>query len=346
MAHPIRTFALTLSLTTCLVAPAAADTTRVLMNCFFPPQHFMCRQILPEWKRAVEEATEKRVRVSFPAQSVAPAPEQLAAVRSGTVDAALQMNGFMGNEGIGARVAMTPFSGSSDARANSVALWRTHERFLADKDPLDGVTVLGLIAAPGADFYSTTDVPIDSLDAVLERKMWALPGVTSSLLKTNGGSVVSGPAIQMTEIVQRGVVDGFVGIPAAESVAFNVLPYAKSVTRTGPKIFTAVFTVFVGDATWERISEADRAAIMEVSGEAFAELAGGIWGEVEAGVLEQMASEVDVLAASEEFETDLIDASGPFVDEWIAAADAIGIDGRAALDFYLAEQARLAAEPK
>ena len=104
--------------------------------------------------------------------------------------------------------------------------------------------------------------------------------------------------------------------------------------------------MFVGDATWERISEADRAAIMAVSGEAFAELAGGIWGEVEAGVLEQMASEVDVLAASEEFETDLIDASAPFVDEWIAAADAIGIDGRAALDFYLAEQARLAAEPK
>ena len=324
--------------------PANADTTRVLMNCFFPPQHYMCREILPTWKDEVERVTERRVRVSFPAQSVAPAPEQLAAVRGGIVDAALQMNGFMADEVVGPMVAMTPFSGTSDARANSVALWRTYEKFLSGVDEYDGVTVLGLIAAPGADFYSTTDAPIDSLEAATSRKMWALPGVTSELLKANGGSVVAGPAIQMTEIVQRGVVDGFVGIPAAESVAFNVLPYAKSVTRTRRKIFTATFTVFIADATWERIAQADREAIMGVSGEAFAELAGGTWGAVEAGVLAEMGESVEVIEAGEAFEAELIEASTPFVDGWVADADAAGFDGRAALDFYLAEVERLSAE--
>ena len=50
--------------------------------------------------------------------------------------------------------------------------------------------------------------------------------------KQNGGAVISGPAAQMTETIQRGVVDGFVGIPASTAVAFNAMPHAKSVTRT------------------------------------------------------------------------------------------------------------------
>ena len=31
----------------------AQAKSRLLVNCFFPPQHFVCKEILPKWKAAV-----------------------------------------------------------------------------------------------------------------------------------------------------------------------------------------------------------------------------------------------------------------------------------------------------
>src|SRR5687768_10167747 len=61
-----------------ITAPAieAQGETRLLINCFAPPQHVMCRDILPAWKESVEKATAKRVTIEFPAKSMAPPPAQ------------------------------------------------------------------------------------------------------------------------------------------------------------------------------------------------------------------------------------------------------------------------------
>jgi len=329
---------------TCWLTGAAQANTRILVNCFWPPQHFVCQEVLRGWKADVEEATERRVRVSFPAQSMAPPPEQLASVRAGIFDATLQFNGFIANEVVGPMVAMMPFASSSDSVANSVALWRTYEKFMADTPEYEGVELLSLFAAPGADFYSMNETPIASLSDATARKMWALPGVTSETLKSNGGAVVSGPAVQMTEIIQRGVVDGFVGIPASDTRAFNVLPYAKSTTRTTTKIFAPVFSLFIGAEKWAEISPEDQAAVRAVSGEKFARLAGGVWGDVEKEVLTLQEDKLQVFEASAAFEAELRSATEGFVAGWEARAEEKGIDGAAALAFYREQVQALQAE--
>ncbi|EKE45656.1 TRAP-type C4-dicarboxylate transport system, periplasmic component [Oceaniovalibus guishaninsula JLT2003] len=327
-----------------LTAPAADAATRIVANCFFPAQHFNCRDVMAAWGEEVERVTDRRVRVNIPAKSMAPPPEQLASVRGGVFDAAFQFNGFIANEATGGAVSLLPFSGSADARANSFALWRTWEAHLADADPIEGVHMLGLFVAPGADFYSMTDTPITSVDEMTGRKMWALPGVTAEMLKQEGSPVVSGPAVQMTEIVQRGVVDGFVGIPASDAASFNVLPYATSVTRTGRKIFTPSFSFFVGEETWNEISAEDQAAIMSVSGEAFAELAGDVWNREEGAAWAEIEAEMEVVDASDAFEAELDGLARPFVDGWLAEAAAKGIDAEAALETYTGTVAELSAE--
>lgn len=315
-------------------AGSAQANTRLIVNCFFPPKHFVCQDILPKWKEAVEEATDKRVRIVFPAKSMSPPPEQLNSVRNGIFDGAVQFNGFIANEVKGPLVAMIPFTGTSNAEASSVALWRTYEAHLAQADEYDGVELLGLFVSPGADFYSMTDTPITSLADATGRKMWALPGVTAGTLKNNGGSVVSGPAVQMTEIIQRGVVDGFVGIPASDTRAFNVAPYAKSVTQTKRKIFAPTFSFFLSSEKWAEITVEDQAAIKAVSGEEFARLAGGVWGGIEAKILDELPGSMEVVEASDEFEAELVAASSGFVDGWKTAVAEKGIDGAAALEFY------------
>lgn len=313
---------------------AAQANTRIVANCFFPPQHFNCATVMKGWGDQVEEVTEGRVRVNVPAKSMAPPPEQLASVQGGVFDAAFQFNGFIADQNVGVAVSLQPYVNGNDALANATAFWRTWQQFIADKDPLPGVRVLGVMASPGADFYSTTDKPITSLDDAASRKMWALPGVTAEIMKGIGSAAVSGPAVQMTEIIQRGVVDGFVGIPDSDAAAFNVMPYAKSVTQTDAKIFAPTFVFIISDEKWAEIDPADQEAIMSVSGDAFVEMAGQTWAEAEATAEAELAESAEIIEASEAFEAELAEAAKPYQDRWIEAATAKGIDAQAALDFY------------
>jgi TRAP-type C4-dicarboxylate transport system substrate-binding protein len=154
-----------------------------------PPQHLFCKDMLRVWGDEVERVTEGRVTVRLPTKSMAPPPDQLASVRGGVFDAALQFNGFTATESVGFGLPMLPFVNGSDALANSLALWRTYEKFLAKVDPLAGVKLLGVMAAPGADFYSLNGTPITTLADIKDRKMWALPGVTADLVKNIGAAL-------------------------------------------------------------------------------------------------------------------------------------------------------------
>lgn len=315
------------------MATAATANTRILLNCFTPPKHVWC-EALNDWKLRVEEITEGRVRIVIPAKSMAPPPEQLNSVRSGLFDAGFIFHGFAAQELAGGLVSMNPFTGSDSSEINSVALWKTYSEFFGDRDEYEGIELLGLLVNPGAHFYSMTDAPIASLGDATRRKMWALPGATSALLKENGGSVVSGPAAQMTEIIQRGVVDGFVGVPPETAVAFNVMPYAKSVTRTPRAVFTATFSFFISDEKWAEISDEDRGLILSVSGEEFARRAGSIFDARNAqGVVVEQES-LEVLQASEEFYAELLKAAEPLSAQWVGRVTGMGVDGAAMLARY------------
>lgn len=323
-----------------LTASANAES-RILLNCFFPPQHFVCQDILGGWAKDVAEVTESRVRVVILPQTMAPPPEQLISARAGVFDAAIQMNGFIENEVVGTQVSQLPFTGVSDGRANSLALWNTYEKYLSSVDEYEGVELLGLFVAPGADFYSLTDKPIRSLQDMTSMKMWATPGATAEILKQAGSPVVAGPAVQMTELIQRGVVDGFVGIPASDAVAFNVMPSARSATVTRLKIGTPTFSFFINDDTWAGIDPADQKKIREISGAAFAERAGSVWTGIEKKALAAREEKIEVIQAPGAFEAELTSAGKTWSDKWIEAADAKGIDGAAALEFYKSEVVRL-----
>lgn len=327
-----------------VTAQAAAADVRLAANCHASPTSIHCAEILAGWADDVERVTEGRVTVNILAKSIAPPAEQLVSIRNGVFDVATQFNAFIAEEAVGPAISLLPFAGSVDARANAVALWRTYEQFLSGQDEFDGAHLLGFYASPGADFYSLTDTPILSLEDIRTRRMWGLPGVTSGVLKDAGSAAVSGPAAQMTEIIQRGVVDGFVGIAASDAFDHGVADYARSVTRTTRKIFAPTFSILIGDAAWDQIDPADQEMIMSVSGEALAERAGAIWNEDEAEALAKIEGMMDIHRASPEFEAELETLAAPYIGAWIKAATAKGFDAAAALEFYTRTMQELAAE--
>lgn len=327
-----------------LPATAADADTRIVANCFTPPQHFFCTGILKDWGDQVEEVTGGRVRVNVPAKSMAPPPEQLASVQGGVFDAALQYNGHITDQQIGVGVSMQPFVNGSSARANTLAFWQTYDQFLAEAEPFDGVQVLGVIAASGVDFYSLTSDPIETVDDISSRKMWALPGVTAEIVKDVESATVSGPAVQMTELIQRGVVDGFVGIPVSDARAFKLLPYVELVTQTSTKIFAPTFSFFINSEKWAEIDPSDQQAIMSVSGQVFSEMAAGYYDEAEAEAIAELEKEAEIFAATETLEAELAAVAEPYRASWVEAASAEGIDGQAALDFYISKVQELSTQ--
>lgn len=152
----------------------AKAKTRLLVNCFWAPQHFVCKSILKTWGSWVKEATEGRVTISIPPKSVAPPPKQWASVEKGVVDAAVQFNGLVQNRITGPLVAMNPFIATTDSVAMSSALWETYQKYFPDE--YKGVKLMSMWVITPADLWSQTDTPVNSMADLKSRKIWALPG--------------------------------------------------------------------------------------------------------------------------------------------------------------------------
>lgn len=332
---------LSIVLSPTLFAISAEAKTRLIVNCFWPPKHHVCREVLPNWLANVKEVTEGRVTGIIPPKSVAPPPEQLASVEKGIADVSVQFNGLIGNRVSGPMVAMSPFIGVFDAEAMSKSLWRTNRKYFPDE--FDTVHLLSQwVISPGR-LFSQTDTPLNSIEDLKSRKIWALPGPLSAITKKLGAGVVSTPAVKANQIISRGVVDAHLGLDAQALKAFQLMPYTKSMTRFKRAVYTTSFSFFINKDKWAEISPEDQAAIMSVSGEKLAAIVGSSWDRENESAEKSFAEAgISVVDADPAFEQALIDASGFVTEAWIAKATKAGIDAQGALEFYSASLKELA----
>lgn len=317
------------------LAPQRAGAQTILFNCFFPPQHYTCRVMLRDWSKAIEKATEGRVKLSIPPKSLAAPPDQYDAVVNGVTDGALQFNQFISNKVTGIQIGQLPFIGTESAESGSVALWRTYQKFFADKHEFGPVVLLADYVSSGAEFWSMTDQPIRSIEDLKNRKMWALPGVTANIIKATGSAVVAGPAVQMLETISKGVVDGYVGVSFSSVTSFKLTDYTKWVTVFPDKIFTPTFSFFVSQKKWNTIPEHDRKAILAVSGERISRH----FGQVQDGVNNSSRTKLlkgglKAIKGDPAMLGELKAIGQPMTDAWLKKVAAIGVDGKAAIAYY------------
>ena len=314
-------------------AQAASADTRLVVNCFWPPQHDVCTEILPTWLADVERVTEGRVEGNIPPRSVAPPPEQLASVEKGIVDAAVQFNGLIGNRVSGPLAAMQPFVGGPNAAAMSQALWETNREFFPDE--FDTVELLTQWVVVPGQLFSMTDTPITTIEDMDNLKIWTLPGPVTAMSTALGAGAVATPAVQSNEVISRGVVDAHFGLGGDAIAAFQVLPYTKSMTVFEEAVYTTSFSFVMNKDKWAEISPEDQEAIRGVSGVQMARMAGGIWDRNASEVYATFPDlGIPMVDADPALEQALRDAAVPITAKWIETATAAGIDAQGALDFY------------
>lgn len=320
------------------VTTASAQT--ILYNCFFPPQHYVCTEFLPEMNRRVEAATDGRVKLRIPPRTMAAPPDLFDGMVNGVMDGTMQFNGFLSHRVTGIQIPHLPFVGQEGSEAASVALWETYQKFFGELDEYGPAHLLSVWAFSGGEIFSLTDSPIQSAADIGARKMWAPPGMPAELTVATGSSVVAGPAVQMLELISRGVVDGYLGLPYAEVVQYNLLDYTRSVSVLPNKIFQPTFSFMISEEKWNTIAAEDQEAIMAALGGEFARFMGQYQDRVNREALERMREAgVEIMENPGTLLEDLQPIGAELRANWLEAAEAKGIDGEAALNFFAASYA-------
>jgi TRAP-type C4-dicarboxylate transport system substrate-binding protein len=333
--HFIRPIVFAAGIGFCTAGPAAAQT-KILFNVFTPPSSEISQKVIYPWLKDIEKVTEGRVQIVIPPQNMAAPPEQMNMVKTGVADGAFIFNAFLQKSHPELQYGFLPGT-MHTALSDGVAYWRAYEKFIAPKHPINEVKLLGFFVNPPGHLYNIAKKPITSIAEMKDVKTWSLPGITARAIGATGASVVPGPAVRMYEIISKGVVDHFCCIDYGDMQAYKVLQYVGAVTEVEGGVFSPKFSVFINNAKWKSISPKDQAAIMKISGEALARRAGVNDEHNEAVRKDYLAHGGIIVKASPEFNAALKKAWRPLYDSWIASANKEGVDGKAALAYFISE---------
>lgn len=324
------------------IAAAPAKAEQFQFNIFLPPTNFMW-SVERDWAKQIKDATDGRVDIVFPAQSVAPPNKILDAVRSGLVDGAFMANIFLPPSMLGARVGMLPWVHTGDTEAASVAAWETYQKFFASKEKWPGVKLVGMFELGANLMCSTTDKPLTSVEDLRHRKVWALPGGNAQILQRLGVAVTASPAVQIFELVSRNVVEAYSGLSEDTIVDVKVAPYTKSCLTLIPAMQSTSFSQFFSTSAWNRISPQDQQKILTLSGSHLAHMEGKAHNAIIAKDHKRLLADgVTFTPIAPEFLSGLKAAAQPMIDNWIKAVDKkMGVDGKAAYAYMRDDSERL-----
>lgn len=326
----------------CVPAPAVGlEPLELVVNQVAPPNHFYHKDVLLPWAGEVARVTQGRVRLRFSVAPLGSYRRNFDMAWAGLVDIAGGNQSATPGRFVVTQVNETPFLASSDVEALSVALWRTHERFLHRAGEFAGTRLLSLHAS-GTQHWFTVEKPIRRLSDIRGLKMAAPSDVGAQLLTAVGAIPVFLTAPEIRDALSRGILDG-VSMPYSGVTRLGLQPYLRYQTRLagGVGLSFGGFFLTANPASWSRMSAADQAALLGISGETYGRRAAKVFNrEALASEREMRAAGIVDVETAPGFDDDLREAT-EFLDvEWIEKASAAGVDAEAALRYFRGEVRR------
>ena len=325
-----------------LTATAAFAQTELTYSSWIPWSHPVNVEIYIPWMEAIEKDSEGRITFKRLPKPVASPPAHLDAVRTGQADVAFTVHGYSRKQFAAYLFAELPLLGDS-AELTSIALQRTHDKFLADKDLYPGVHLIGMnMHGPGQ--VNHTQKIIKTPADMEGQKMRTGGPIPTAITEAWGGVSIQQPSSKSYEILSSGIADGIM-FPFESVTSFNLTEIVPFTTTLPGGWYSSSHYLIMNQRAYDSLPDEDKAIVDKYSGEAFAKLAGQGWDTINAKGLE------DILAngnTAEEASPELIAAveelNASFLEEYYAAAEAEGIDGAAVMEFFKAEVAKLDAE--
>jgi TRAP-type C4-dicarboxylate transport system substrate-binding protein len=321
--------------------PASAQEVVLRYSNWVPSTHPIITEVMEPFARDLEEATEGRVTIEF-MPALGPPPGHFDLVANEVADTAFSVHAYTPGRFQLTELGELPFTHDNTV-VNSLAYWNTYERYLAEANEHEGVRLLGLWTNPPYHLAMRDDL-LTSLDAV-DGKRIRVPGTLVEQVAVTLGMVpIFSSVTEAYEQVSRGVINGM--FQSLETVvSFNLDEYLNHISLVPGGFAHSSQFVMISEAAYERLSEADRAALDELSGEALVRRFAQMWQDQEAAARVTLEEGGTVFyEVPEDVLAELREALAFIEAEWVETANERGVDGEAALAFYRSELERLAAE--
>ncbi len=310
-------------------AAIAQDVTLRFSN-WLPPTHYIVTEMIQPWMASVEEATEGRVTFEIQPALGAPAAH-VDLVATGVADLGFVPHGYTPARFRLTEIGELPFT-SDDAVTNSVAYWRTYQKFLLDANEHRGVKLLSFWTTTPSQLFMSDDV--DTLAALEGQKV----RVTSPTLQKVGEALevtpITAASSDTYEMMSRGTLDGTF-FQSDSVVAFRLTEYIDSQVNVPGGFTHSSQMLIMNPDKWSAISPEDQIAIEALSGEAMSRAFAAVW-DAKASEGDQVLAEngVKVTEIGGDELAALQESLAYLRTDWIEAANERGIDGAAAMQYY------------
>jgi len=318
---------------------ASAQTVWRFSN-WVPPTHPLTVEVFYVWAKNVEKATNGRVKIEFVSALGAP-PAHFDLVKDAVTDVAMGVNSYTANRFVLNEGVELPFL-APNAMSSCIAYWKTYEKFFKQADEYKGVHLLGIWThGPGHIF--TRDKKLTTIADIDHLKMRVPGGLVNDIAKKLDTVPVFAPASQAYDVLSKGVADG-IFFPTESVYNFKIGPVIHHALEIPNGLYRTAHFLIVNQAKWDALSAEDKKAIESVSGEALAKLAGAMWDKADAdGKAGLLKLGTEFTEASPAMMKDLHAKLDSMTNEWIEKANKKGVDGKAALAYYI-EQVKAASK--
>lgn len=262
----LKTAAIALALTA-----TGAQARELRVSSFEPPQGFYSSKILQVWIEQVNAKLSKDAQFRlYPGSILGAPPAQAELVKAGVADVALVVPTYTPGLFPGSGVVELPGMVTNSAGGTQILNTLSEEGAL-DAEYAD-YKIVALFTTPGYRFLMRDKAVATPAD-LAGLKLRSPSKFGSTLFGLLGASGVSVPAPQVYENLERGVVQGAVWVMDAYRT-FRLNEVAPFVTDTR---FTAQpMAILMNKASYESLSDADRAVLDGATGRATAEWIAGV----------------------------------------------------------------------
>jgi TRAP-type C4-dicarboxylate transport system substrate-binding protein len=318
--------------------PALGQTTLTFSSWVPPSHHLSLWQV--NWAATVEKATGGRVKFQLLPKHPSAAPGTFDAVRDGLMDLSYVTGSYTPARHVLPLMPELPGAGNT-AEVNSVAYSRIHWKHFHKVGEYNGVKLLAVWThGPGQMFTKKAVKNINDLQGL---KIRTGGGIAEAVAKALGTSAFVKPAPESYELLKSGVADG-VFFPLESIISFKLDTVLEQATLFPGGMYSSAFGFFMNQDKWNKLPRQDQAIIEKYSFEVAARSNGKSWDTADQKGLDALKkSGVKIVNADKALQAEVKKRSAPIIEDWIAKANAKGVDAPAVLAEFRAELKKVAA---
>jgi TRAP-type C4-dicarboxylate transport system substrate-binding protein len=318
--------------------PVLAQTTLTFSSWVPPSHHLSLWQV--NWAATVEKATGGRVKFQLLPKHPSSPPGTFDAVRDGLMDLSYVTASYTPARHVMPLMPELPGAGDT-AEVNSVAYSRIHWKHFHKVGEYNGVKLLAVWThGPGQMFTKKAVKNINDLQGL---KIRTGGGVAEKVAKALGTSAFVKPAPESYELLKSGVADG-VFFPLESIISFKLDTVLEQATLFPGGMYSSAFGFFMNQDKWNKLSRQEQAIIEKHGFEVAARSNGKSWDTADQKGLEALKkAKVRIVQADKALQAEVRQRSDRIIEDWIAMANAKGVDAPAVLAEFRAELKKVAA---